>query len=181
MLASVEREEALRLLKTEHDAVRALIAELTAEEMTIPDTIRYGLYSDQECSFKDLLAHLICYEAYSLEAIEAWQNGKKHWVIDAMDDYRESVKIHYRGIEDRREMSLQEVLDEWQETHSSLEDIFSKMTDEQWRESAPYATSEPTDLGGMLEPILVAPPRPMYRHLPVHVPNPEAYIRSIRR
>lgn len=181
MLASVEREEALRLLKIEHDAVRALIAEMTAEEMTEPDTIRHGLYADQACSFKDLLAHLICYEDYALQALEAWWQGEKHWIIDTMDDYRESIKIHYSGIADRAADSLQDVLDEWQDTHATLEATFAQMTDEQWREPAPYATREPTDLGGMLEPILVAPPRPMYRHLPVHIPDPEAYIRSLRR
>jgi len=181
MLASVEREEALRLLKIEHNSIRALITELTAEEMIKPDTIRYGLYSDQQCSFKDLLAHLICYEAYSLKAIQSWQQGKKHWVIDAMTDYREGVKIHYGGIEDRRSMTLQEVLDEWQETHSALEAIVANLTDDQWHEEAPYTTTEPTNLGGMIEPILVAPPRPMYRHLPVHIPDADAYIRSIRQ
>ena len=62
MRATVERAEALRLLKIEHQAVEALIAELSDEEMTRGDTIRHGLYYDQECSFKDLLAHLVCYE-----------------------------------------------------------------------------------------------------------------------
>jgi len=181
MLASVERSEALRLLKIEHNSVRALIAELTAEEMTLPDTIRHGLYADQECSFKDLLAHLICYEDYALQAIESWQQGEKHWIIDTMNNYRESVKIHYSGIADRAAHSLQDVLDEWQQTQSKLEDTFAGWTDAQWRETAPYATTEPTDLGGMLEPILVAPPRPMYRHLPVHIPDSEVYIRSLRR
>ena len=58
MRATVERSEALRLLRIEHEAVAALVAELTGEEMTRRDTIQHGMYWDQECSFKDLLAHL---------------------------------------------------------------------------------------------------------------------------
>jgi hypothetical protein len=181
MLASVERDEALRLLKREHDSVRELIEALTDEEMTRPDTIQYGLYPDQELSFKDLLAHLITYEAYALEAIEAWQRGEEHWIIEAMRSPSRSVEIHYSGIEDRRRLSLREMLAEWEETHSALEEVIARMTDEQWRAPAPYPVAEPTDFGGMLEPILVAPPRPMYRHLPVHIPDPGAYIRSLRR
>ena len=42
MRATVDREEALRLLKIEHQAVAALIAELTDEEMTRRDTIQHG-------------------------------------------------------------------------------------------------------------------------------------------
>ena len=84
MRATVEREEALRLLQTEHQAVGALIAELTDEEMTRRDTIQQGMYYDQECSFKDLLAHLICYEVYTVEAISEWRNSRKHWAIEAV-------------------------------------------------------------------------------------------------
>ena len=59
MLASVDPKTALGLLKVEHNAVLELIDTLTEAEMTRPDTIRYGLYPGQKCSFKDLLAHLI--------------------------------------------------------------------------------------------------------------------------
>ena len=181
MRATVKRAEALRLLKIEHESVRALMAELTDEEMTRRDTIRYGLYADQQCSFKDLLAHLVCYEVYSLEAIAAWQSKVKHWVIDAMKDPRQSIKIHYGGIADRVHLSLPAQLDEYQRVSQRLEDRLASLSDEAWREVAFYPTPAATDLGGMVESIMVAPPRPMYRHLPVHIPRAKAYIASLRR
>ena len=46
--------------------------------------------------------------------------------------------------------------------------------------AAPWADGQDTDLGGMIEGILVLPPRPKYRHLPVHVPDTRAYMRSLR-
>jgi len=180
MRASVMPKEALRLLKIEHQAVNQLIHDLTDEQMTRPDTIRHGLYSDQQCSFKDLLAHLVCYEVYAIEAIDDWKITAKHWVIDAVQDYRESTKIHYGGIADREHLTLQEQIDEYQQTAEQLETILAEMSDEQWREEAFYPTDEPTDLGGMIERIVVAPPRPMYRHLPVHIPNTEAYVARLR-
>lgn len=180
MQAKEDRSTALRLLAVEHQAVRDLINELSDEEMTRPDTIEYGLYADQELSFKDLLAHLITYEAYSIEALDAWKRGEKHWITDAMRSAQGSKEVHYGGIEDRRSKTLAEVLAEWEQTQADLMAALENLSDDEWHSPAPYADREPTDLGGMLEAILVAPPRPPYRHLPVHIPDVAAYIRQMR-
>ena len=119
MRATVDREKALRLLEIEHQAVAALIAELTDEEMTRRDTIQHGMYYDQECSFKDLLAHLICYEVYTVEAIGEWRNSRKHWAIEAVQDPRRGREIHYGGIADRAHLSLGEQLDEYRDGEPS--------------------------------------------------------------
>jgi hypothetical protein len=181
MLATISREVALRELDIEHQAVRDLINELTDEEKIRPDTIRYGLYPDQKLSFKDLLAHLITYEAYTIEAVDAWKRGEKHFAIDAMQSESGGRKIHYGGIEDRRKQSLTETLDEWEQTQYALMAMIRKLSDADWKTKAPFPTDEPLDLGGVLEIILVAPPRPPYRHLTVHIPDTNAYIRSLRQ
>ena len=180
MRATVERAEALRLLKIEHQAVAALIDELSDEEMSRRDTIRNGLYYDQECSFKDLLAHLICYEVYTVEAMREWQAGRKHWAIDAVKDPRRGREIHYGGIAEREHLSLQEQLDEYRQVSTELESAIAGLSEAAWQTAAPYGAGAATDLGGMIEGILVLPPRPMYRHLPVHVPDAKGYIRSLR-
>lgn len=180
MLATINREIALRELDIEHNAVRALIDIFTPEEMTRPDTIEYGLYSDQELSFKDLLAHLITYEAFSIEAVEAWQRGEAHPVVAEMQTAAGGRRIHYAGIEDRRPCTLDETLAEWERTQARLMAIIRGLSDTQWHEPAPYHAQSPTDLGGILEIILVAPPRPPYRHLPVHIPDTETYINKLR-
>ena len=179
MRATVERNEALRMLQNEHQAVAALMAELTDEEMTRRDTIQHGMYYDQECSFKDLLAHLICYEVYTVEAIGEWRNGRKHWAIEAVQDPRRGREIHYGGIADRAHLSLAEQLDEYRTVSQALEKEINEMSDADWR-SAPSFPEDDGDLGGMIEGILVLPPRPMYRHLPVHIPDAAHYIRSLR-
>jgi hypothetical protein len=180
MQATVSRTTALEGLDVEHAAVRELIEALTNEEMTRPDTIQYGLYADQQLSFQDLLAHLITYEAYALEAIEAWKRGEKHWIVDAMLSPSRSRDVHYSGIEDRRGQSLGETLEEWERTQANLVEAIGNLSDEEWYSLAPYTVSTPTDLGGIMEIILVAPPRPVYRHLPVHIPDPQVYIRRLQ-
>ena len=178
MRATVERKEALRLLKIEHQAVEALITELSDEEMTRGDTIRHGMYYDQECSFKDLLAHLICYEVYTVEALREWRAGRKHWAIAAVTDPRRGREIHYGGIAERAHLSLGEQLQEYRGTSQELEAAIGRLSEADWRRDAPYADEGGTDLGGMVEGIMVLPPRPLYRHLPVHVPDARAYIRQ---
>ena len=180
MLATLSRKTALEQLAIEHTAVRALIDALTEAEMTRPDTIRYGLYWDQKLSFKDLLAHLITYEAFSLEAVDAWKRGEEHFAIEAMQHESSSRKIHYGGIEVRQPQSLRETLDEWEQTQYALTAMIRNLSDEDWQQPAPFPTNRPLDLGGVLEIILVAPPRPPYRHLPVHIPDSAAYIQSLR-
>ncbi len=180
MRATVERREALRLLKIEHQAVADLTAALSAEEMTRRDTIRHGLYADQECSFKDLLAHLICYEAYTLEAIAHWRRGKKHWIFDAVCDPRQSRRIHYGGIADRAPSSLEEQLAEYQRVSGELESAVASLSDADWQAALPPHFGASSDLGGLIETVMVSPPRPMYRHLPVHVPDARRYIKSLR-
>lgn len=179
MRATIPRHVALRELAAEHAAVRALTAALTPEEMMLPNTVEYGLYSDQQLSFKDLLAHLITYEAMTVAMMTAWAQGIKHPSIDAMRDYRESVRIHYGGIAERRAHSLRQVLDEAENTRTAVMRAISETTDEAWH--TPFPTDPGLDLGGAVEIILVAPPRPPYRHLPVHVPDAAAYIRKLRR
>ena len=178
MRASVNPTTAADLLDVEHAAVRALIDELTDAEMTHPDTIRYGLYPDQECSFKDLLAHLVCYEVFALEALAEWRRGKEHWILDALET--RGREIHFAGIEDRRHSTLAEQLAEWERVQNAVTQAIRNISEQEWCGLAPYEDGESTDLGGMLERIIVAPPRPMYRHLPVHIPDSEAYIRSLR-
>lgn len=180
MLATTDKATAARLLAMEHTAVKALIGALTDDEMTRPDTIRHGLYPDQKLSFKDLLAHLTTYEVYTIEAVEDWTQGQKHWIIDALNSHEGGIRVHYDGIEERRGRSLGEMIDEWEATQLALMRMLNDLTDEVWNSPAPYETDEPTDLGGMVEMILVQPPRPLYRHLPVHVPDVGAYVRRLK-
>ena len=180
MLGTINREKALQQLDIEHAAVRNLIETLTVEEMLRPDSIQYGLYWDQHLSFKDLLAHLITYEALSIQAMDAWQRREKHPVIDDMQSEAGGRRIHYGGIDDRRAMSLSEVLEEWESTQARLMEKLHSLNEEDWHSKAPFPTSAPLDLSGVLEIILVAPPRPPYRHLPVHIPDVSAYIQNLR-
>lgn len=180
MLATISRQVAIEQLDIEHAAVRGLIQTLTPDEMTYPDTIQYGLYWDQELSFKDLLAHLITYEVYAVAAVQAWKRGEKHPVIDAMVSDSGSRAIHYGGIEDRQHLSLDAVLSEWEHSQAELMETIRGLSDADWHRRAPYPTTVPTDLGGVLEIILVAPPRPPYRHLPVHIPDIRAYVDAVR-
>ena len=180
MRATVTPQRAAQLLQVEHDSVRELIDELQPDEMTRPDTVHHGFFADQHCSFKDLLAHLTVYEALALEALQAWQRGERHPVSDIMRSPARSLELHYDGISARSDHSLAQVLDEWEQIQAGLVEAIAAFSEEEWRSAPSWPTREALDRGGMLEEIIVTPPRPLYRHLPVHVPDSAAYIRSLR-
>ena len=97
-----------------------------------------------------------------------------------MKDPRRGREIHYGGIAERAHLSLAEQLEEYRRISAELERAIEAMSETDWRGGAPYASADDADLGGMIEGIMVLPPRPMYRHLPVHVPDAASYIRSLR-
>ena len=89
-------------------------------------------------------------------------------------------EIHYGGIGERAHLSLGEQLHEYRRVSQALEHAISKMSDADWRRAPSFASADEGDLGGMIEGILVLPPRPLYRHLPVHIPDAARYVRSLR-
>jgi hypothetical protein len=183
MLATVSLETACSLLDVEHQEVEALIKALTPEQMTRPDTIKHGLYWGQQWSFKDLLAHLTTYETLAVEAYRAWLNGERHWSLDAVETDEGAENIHNEGVASRRRLSLDEMILQWSQQKDILMDTLGNLNDSQWAVRAPFETTgqEPYDLGGMFE-ALIAPVtrRPIYRHLPVHIPDYTEYLRQLR-
>jgi hypothetical protein len=175
MRATTDSDTALHLLQQEHAETKAIIAELSDDEMTRPNTIRYGLYPDDVWSFRDLLAHMTAYEHHALNATDAFRQGEKHLILDRVvgDGYR----VHKESVSDYVGRSLAEMVAEYESNAEALESLVSEADDAQWREVAAFDAN--TDFGGVIERILVLPPRPLYRHLPVHIPDMDAYIRWI--
>ncbi len=176
MKATTNAQTALDLLRQEHRATQALIDQLTDAQMTAPDTIRYGLYPDDCWSFRDLLAHMTAYERHALDAVEAFENGEHHPILNRV--LTQGYAVHTASVADRAEMSLSETITEYQDNAAALESLIADASPDQWQAVAPFAAD--TDYGGVIEQLLVLPPRPLYRHLPVHIPNPDAYLRQMR-
>ena len=101
-------------------------------------------------------------------------------MIEAVKDPRRGREIHYGGITERAHLSLAEQLAEYRTISEALEGEIAAMSDDDWRAGPSFEAAADHDLGGMIEGIMVLPPRPLYRHLPVHVPDAAAYIRSLR-
>ncbi|MEM6527124.1 MAG: hypothetical protein AAF653_02455 [Chloroflexota bacterium] len=186
MKATVSPSNALCILRDEeHATVKTLIDTLTDAEMTYPDSINYGLYPDQSYSFKDLLAHMNAYEVHALDAYAAWEDGSQGHPIVADVLYR-AREVHYASTADRDHLSLAEMIDLYLSTAEKLEQLYANMSGKMWNMPYPMPSRNPDaapvmgDVGGMLESIVVAPPRPLYRHMPVHIPNVERYINRVR-
>ncbi|MEL7236194.1 MAG: hypothetical protein AAGK74_16940, partial [Chloroflexota bacterium] len=136
-------------------------------------------------SFKDLLAHMNACEGHALEAYEAWEQHREIHPIVADVRYR-ARDVHYASTADRAHLSLPEMIDRYLSTAEKLEQLYANMSGQMWNMPYPMPQRNPNaepvmgDVGGMLESIVVAPPRPLYRHLPVHIPDSDRYINRVR-
>jgi hypothetical protein len=181
MLATLDRHAALETLADEHFAVRAFLNALSDEEQARPNTIRLGLYPEQQMSIKDLMAHLITWELIALDNLAEWQRGEKPSMTDpARSTYEAGRQINFEGIAKRYALTPAEVRDELYATQDRLRTAIESLSDTAWTETAPYPTDDEIDLGGLLEEILTAPGKPRFAHFSVHVPDAAQFLATLR-
>ena len=71
-MAAITREEAIAILEDGQRQIDALVARLTEEQLSTPNTIGGG-----EWSAKDLLSHVARWNEIAVEALMAWRAGRE--------------------------------------------------------------------------------------------------------
>lgn len=146
----------VRRLRQERQALAALWRPLTAEQLTR----RPGPQPDW--SVKDLIAHLVWWEAFSLERVGSLLNGVPS--EPAADD----AGLNQRAFEQSQDRSLAEVLAAFEAAGRQLETLIASLTDEQLNVPAYYPTYD----GIALLPFLLAG---TLNHYPGHAADLRAY------
>jgi hypothetical protein len=172
-LAQPTREEALATLAGGRSQMTKLLSELTEEQFTRGATIGGGAWSA-----KDLLGHVAFWEGIALETLDAWRRGEEPRIeqtftvggVDALNAWNEKRKAAW---------SAEEVRSQAQDVHHRLVTEIEAMSDEEWRSKAPYATERRRKLVTELGSVLGAPKQP-FGHAFAHLPDLEAYVRSLR-
>jgi hypothetical protein len=168
------REEAIRTLDEGHRAVRALV-----EDLPVDAWVRPGTIGDGDWSAKDLVAHLTEWDRYALQTLDEWRRGVRPWV-EYLFEAGAVDRQNAEAVARERDRPLPEVREKAEEVHRELLLELELLTDEEWRARAPYPTERRRTLGALLGSVLGAPRRP-FGHAFAHLPDLEAYVRSVGR
>jgi hypothetical protein len=167
------RGEARATLDQGHEALEALFARLSTEQMEEPATIGGG-----EWSAKDLRGHIAFWEELAAEAANAWREGRRPEAEDIFATDAEGVHAaNARNFERTRLQTVEAVNARARKAHGDVLSLVDNLSDEEWASKAPYETERRRTLGTMLGSILGAPKRP-FGHAFAHVDDLRAYVES---
>ncbi|MGH2555884.1 MAG: DinB family protein [Actinomycetota bacterium] len=171
-MARPTRGDALATLEEGQARLEDLLGRLSEEELTRPATIGGG-----DWSAKDLIGHIAFWEEVALRVLDSWRRETPlNWAeafapggTDGMNAWNQERK---------RRWSLQRVQREAAKTHRRLISELERLSDEEWRSVVPITTSRRICLGTRLGGVLGAPKQP-FGHAFAHLPDLEAYVKSV--
>jgi hypothetical protein len=174
-VAALSRREALSTLREGQDRLAGLLAQLSDDELGQPSTLGGGEWSPQ-----DLIGHMAAWEEVALVTVEAWLRGDKPPIEERFGS-RETDEINARNQDRKHAWSLERIRADSEETHRRLVSAIEGMTEEEWASPPPFEPDgQQETLGAELGGLLGAPGRP-FGHAFAHLPDLEAYVRSVVR
>jgi uncharacterized protein (TIGR03083 family) len=170
------QDEAVRTLQEGRERVGALLDGLTQDQLIKPSAIGGG-----DWSAKDLIGHIGAWERLALVALGEWRRGERPSIEDTFAEPGGVDDLNAVMVEQRRSLSLEDVLLDADKTHGELIEELSVMSNEEWSAKASYAppSSRRRRLATLLGSILGAPQRP-FGHAFAHLPDLESYVTSLR-
>jgi Mycothiol maleylpyruvate isomerase N-terminal domain len=170
----ISRDEAVGLLEQQHGAVAELLSELDEDAFTRRGTIGGG-----DWSAKDLAAHLGSWEAFSLEAIEAFGRGERPAIEDRIAPEGAIDRINADELARFLDADPQQVLTRFEDLHRRVVGEIRRMEDEAW--AAPYPHNPDADTLGDRVGALLSSDDGDFMHASAHLPDLRAYVDSIAR
>jgi hypothetical protein len=169
----VRRDEASAILREGQERLDGLLDGLTEAELVRPATIGGG-----DWSAKDLIGHMALWEEIALVTIDAWLGGRKPRIEEAFTP-GDTDALNAWNHERKLAWPAERVRADSGETHRRLLSSIDGMTDDDWATPRPFEGDEQEDLGSELGGVLGAPGR-AFGHAFAHLPDLEAYVRSVR-
>lgn len=171
-MAAITREEAIAILEDGQRQIDALVARLTEEQLSTPNTIGGG-----EWSAKDLLSHVARWNEIAVEALMAWRAGRKPWIEDVWDGGVD--RLNAENFEVSRALSPDQARDRVRRSHDALVGAIRAMDNHEWHSETPYPAERRRWLGMMLGSVTGAPKQP-FGHAFAHLPDLERCVAASR-
>jgi hypothetical protein len=163
------RDEAVRILEEGRARTRELLEQVPRGAMTRPG-LGGGTWSP-----KDLVGHLSSWEEHALDALHAWERGRRAPIDDLWRGVS-TTRINRQEVERKARWPPSRVQREAERTFSQVLDAIRATSDERWL--APLAPRGRKPLALRLGGILGGPGGP-FRHDEAHHPSLRTFLERL--
>ena len=166
------RDDAVRLLEEQHAELAALFAELDEDAF-----VRRGTIGGGDWSAKDLAAHMGIWEAFAVEAMEAFGRGGRPAFEDRFTDPGGGDRVNEEGVRRFLDTPASDVLGRFDDLHRRVVSAIGATSDEGWTADYPYDPEDRT-LGDRVGSLLGSEAGG-FTHPSAHLPDLRAYVAAI--
>ena len=170
----ITRDDAVRLLEEQHAELAALFAELDEDAF-----VRRGTIGGSDWSAKDLAAHMGVWEAFAVEAMDAFGRGERPAFEDRFTDPGGGDRVNDEGVRRFLDTPASDVLGRFDHLHRRVVSAIGATSDEAWTADYPYDPDDRT-LGDRVGSLLGSEAGG-FTHASAHLPDLRAYVGATRR
>jgi hypothetical protein len=170
----ISRDDAVRLLEEQHAELSALFAELDEDAF-----VRRGTIGGGDWSAKDLAAHVGIWEAFAVEAMDAFGRGERPAFEDRFTDPGGGDRVNDEGVRRFLDTPASDVLARFEDLHRRVIAAIGSTSDEAWTADYPFDPDDET-LGDRIGSLLGSDDGG-FRHDSAHLPDLRAYVDAARR
>ena len=168
------RDDAVRLLEEQHAELAALFAQLDEDAF-----VRRGTIGGGDWSAKDLAAHMGSWEAFAVEAMDAFGRGERPAFEDRFTDPGGGDRVNDEGVRRFLDTPASDVLGRFDDLHRRVISAIGATSDEGWIAEYPFAPDDQT-LGDRVGSLLGSDDGG-FTHASAHLPDLRAYVAVISR
>ena len=168
------RDDAARLLEKQYAELAALFAELDEDAF-----VRRGTIGGGDWSAKDLAAHMGIWEAFAVEAMDAFGRGERPAFEDRFTDPGGGDRVNDEGVRRFLDTPASDVLGRFDDLHRRVISAIGATSDERWTADYPYDQEDRT-LGARVGSLLGSEAGG-FTHASAHLPDLRAYVDTTRR
>ena len=169
------RDDAVRLLEEQHAELAALFAELDEDAF-----VRRGTIGGGDWSAKDLAAHMGIWEAFAVEAMDAFGRGERPAFEDRFAGPGSGDRVNAEGVERFLDVSASDVLARFEDLHRRVVAAIDSTSDDAWEADYPFDPDDRT-LGDRIGSLLGSDDGGGFTHASAHLPDLRAYVATISR
>ena len=170
----IARDDAVRLLEEQHAELASLFAELDED-----DFVRRGTIGGGDWSAKDLAAHMGIWEAFAVEAIDAFGRGERPAFEDRFAEPGGGDRVNDEGVRTFLDAPAGDVLTRFDELHRRVVAAIGAVPEDVWTAEYPFDPEDATlsDRVGSL----LGSDAGGFTHASAHLPDLRAYVDATRR